>query len=75
MNFDVAAMNALSENLPQAQFIKVEAFRKAQLQIEKAVVDALHADADGPAILFGASLGVAGHGETFAGFFCQHFFW
>ena len=35
VNFDVAAMNALSQNLPQAQFVKIEAFRKAQLQIRE----------------------------------------
>jgi hypothetical protein len=61
VNLDVAAVNTISQGLAQALFIEVETVWKAELQIQEAVVDAFHADADGPAILFAACLGVAGH--------------
>src|SRR5947209_19033967 len=65
----MAAMNFLANDLAQAQFVDVEAFRQPKTHIEEAVIDALHADANGPAILLAAGLGVAGHGQAF-GLFC-----
>src|SRR5271169_914186 len=62
-------MKAIAEDLAQAQLVKIKSFGKAKLEIQEAMVDAFQADADGPAVLFVARLRVAGHGETFAGFF------
>jgi hypothetical protein len=69
VNFDVAAMNAFTQDLAQSQFIEIESFGKAKLEVQEAMVDALDADADSPAILLAASLGVAGHGKTLGVFF------
>jgi len=69
VNLDVAAMNAFTQDLAQSQFIEIESFGKAKLEVQEAMVDALDADADSPAILLAASLGVAGHGKTLGVFF------
>ena len=61
VHLDVPAVNALSQDLPQAQFIQVKAFGKAELQIQEAVVDAFDADTDRPAVLFVPCLSVTGH--------------
>src|SRR4030088_1159595 len=45
--------------------VDVKALRQTESHIQKAVVNAFHADADGPAVLFAARLRVAGHGYAF----------
>jgi hypothetical protein len=57
----MAAVNPLSQDLPQAQFIQVKTFGKAKLQIQEAVVDTFNADTDSPAVLFVPCLSVTGH--------------
>src|SRR5437660_12557993 len=61
----MAAMNAFARDLPQTQFIYIEALRQTEAHVEKPVVHTLHADANSPAILFTARLRVAGHRHTF----------
>src|ERR1700740_2640666 len=65
----MAAMNSFAHDLPHAVLVHVEALGQTESHIQEAVVHALHADADGPAILLAARLRVAGHGDAL-GFIC-----
>src|SRR2546423_13438041 len=61
----MATMNLLANDLAEAQFVNVEALGQAKTHIEETVVDAFHADANGPGILLASRLGIAGHGQAF----------
>src|SRR5260370_32248532 len=65
VSVDMPAMNPLAHDLAQAQLVNVEALGQTEAHIQKAVVDAFHADADGPAVLLAARLRVAGHRHAF----------
>src|SRR2546423_11426491 len=67
----MATMNFLADELAQAQLVNVEALGQAKTHIEKTVVDAFHADANGPGILLASRLGIAGHGQAFGLFLCS----
>jgi hypothetical protein len=69
--FDVAAMDALADELAETEFIEIEAFREANFQVEKTVIDAFNADAQIPTESVALGLGVTGHGEDFS-FFGLH---
>src|SRR6267378_2273505 len=64
-HFHVSAVNFLAHDLPQPQIVQIEAFGHAQLEVQKPVVDAFHADAHRPAILLGSRLRVSSHREAF----------
>src|SRR5271155_3393942 len=64
----MAAMDFFADDLAQAKLVDVETLWQAEFDIEKSVVDALDADANGPTVGFGSGLRVAGHGNDF-GFF------
>src|SRR5215472_6094999 len=64
INLQMPAMNALADDLPQSQVVKVKALRQTQLQVEEAMVNAFHCDAHGPALLLVARLRVTGHRQT-----------
>ena len=70
-HFHVSAVNLFAHDLPQPQLVQIKSLRHPQLEIQEPVVDALDADAHGPAILLGSRLCVAGHRETFK-FFCWY---
>ena len=64
IDVQVAAMNFLAHDLAESELVDVETFGQAKPDVEEAVVDALDADANGPAVGFAASLRVAGHGDA-----------
>ena len=60
-DIEMAATNALADDLADARLKRLEAFGNAQMQIEKAMIDAANGDAQAPAIFDGARLRVARH--------------
>src|SRR5580698_9615694 len=68
VDVEMAAVNFFTDDLAQPQFVDVESFGHPEPDIEETMIDALHADAQRPAIGFGARLRVAGHRNAF-GFF------
>src|SRR5258707_472677 len=82
VHLHVSAMNPLPQYLAQPQIVQIKPFRHAQLQIEKPVIDALHAHSQRPAVPLDARLRESRHGEAFrllqsrritGGFLCR--FW
>ena len=57
----MAAAHAVANDLADARLERLEAVRHAQVQIEKAVIDAAHGDAEAPAIFDGLRLRVSRH--------------
>src|ERR1700730_1051420 len=65
----MTAMNFFAHDLAHAKLVDVEALGQAKPDVEETMVDALDADANGPAVGFGSRLRIARHGDDF-GFFC-----
>ena len=68
IDVEMSAMNLFANDLAEPQFVNIESFGHPKTDVEKAVIHALDADAQSPAVRFGACLRVAGHRDAF-GFF------
>src|SRR5258708_22453188 len=65
MNMNVDAMNPTFHRLAQPQFVGLQRIRHAQLDVQKTVIHAFHADANRPPRVLATYHGIARHGSAF----------